>query len=40
MDFYDVLDQVLDLLRQRGRVTYTITPSSGNSGSTRPACKT
>ena len=22
MDFYDVLDQVLDLLRQRGRVTY------------------
>ena len=22
MDFYDVLDQVLDLLRHRGRVTY------------------
>lgn len=22
MDFYAVLDQVLDLLRQRGRVTY------------------
>ena len=22
MDFYDVLDQILDLLRQRGRVTY------------------
>src|SRR5262249_48864721 len=24
MDFYDVLDQVLDLLRQRGRVAYRI----------------
>ena len=23
MDFYAVLDQVLDLLRQRGRVTYS-----------------
>jgi hypothetical protein len=22
MDFYDVLDQVLDLLRQQGRVAY------------------
>ena len=24
MDFYDVLDQVLDLLRQRGRVAYRV----------------
>ena len=24
MDFYAVLDQVLDLLRQRGRVTYRV----------------
>ena len=24
MDFYAVLDQVLDLLRQRGRVTYNV----------------
>jgi len=22
MDFYEILDQVIDLLRQRGRVTY------------------
>lgn len=22
MDFYELLDQILDLLRQRGRVTY------------------
>jgi hypothetical protein len=22
MGFYDILDQVLDLLRQRGRITY------------------
>jgi len=38
MDFYAVLDQVLDLLCQRGRVTYNA--SSGNSTSTMPACKT
>ena len=24
MDFYDVLEQVLDLLRQRGRVAYRV----------------
>ena len=24
MDFYEVLDQVLDLLRQRGRVAYRV----------------
>ena len=23
MDFYDILDQVVDLLKQRGRVTYS-----------------
>ncbi len=32
MDFYGVLDQAGDLLRQRGRVTYA--PSSSNSNST------
>ena len=35
MDFYAVLDQVLELLRQRGRVTYNAL--SGSSDSTMPA---
>jgi hypothetical protein len=30
MDFYAVLDQAVDLLRQRGRVTYRVPPSSSS----------
>ena len=29
MDFYQILDQVIDLLRQRGRVTYRALKDSG-----------
>ena len=39
MDFYDVLDQVLDLLRQRGRVTYNALAQAAHSIS-NPSSKT